>query len=213
MMQDEFHCLGRDNQRIEGVLTLPDPCIGLTILAHSSSRRLKPATDYVASVLREARLGTLCLDLSGTDQTHYRPACSDIALLAARLDAVAEHLRCDPRTSELPLGVLGTMQCAAAVLQLAADRKIFCAIVSRGCRADLTACPLLARVSAPTMMIVGDLDEAQLRVSRRAYAALRCEKRLEVIPGANQAFEEPGNMEVVARLARGWFLQHARMMG
>jgi putative phosphoribosyl transferase len=31
---------------------------------------------------------------------------------------------------------------------------------------------------------------------------------MEIVPGATHAFEEPGNQEVVARLARAWFLQH-----
>lgn len=210
MMQDEFHCLCRDDQRIEGTLSLPDPCFGLIILAYSSCRRLKPTTDYVASVLGDAGLGTLRIDLCGPNdtQSHQLTSDSDIALLAACLGTVVDRLRRDPRTRDLPLGVLGAMRCACAALELAADRHVFCAIVSRGCRADLTKRPLLARVSAPTMMIVGDLDETPLRVSRRAYAALRCEKRLEVIPGANQDFKEPGNTEVVARLARSWFLQH-----
>jgi putative phosphoribosyl transferase len=45
-------------------------------------------------------------------------------------------------------------------------------------------------------------------MSHTAFAALRCKKRLEVIPGATQTFEEAGNQEVVARLTRAWFLQH-----
>jgi hypothetical protein len=51
MRQDEFYCLCRDDQRIEGMLSLPDPCLGLLILAYSSCRCLKPVADWVASVL------------------------------------------------------------------------------------------------------------------------------------------------------------------
>ena len=45
MRQDEFHCLRRDDQRIEGRLSLPDPCLGLVILAYSSYRCLTPTID------------------------------------------------------------------------------------------------------------------------------------------------------------------------
>jgi len=37
---------------------------------------------------------------------------------------------------------------------------------------------------------------------------LRSEVKLEIIPGATHLFEEPGALEEVARLARGWFRQH-----
>ena len=34
------------------------------------------------------------------------------------------------------------------------------------------------------------------------------EVRLEIVPGASHLFEEAGALEVVADLARDWFLQH-----
>jgi hypothetical protein len=37
---------------------------------------------------------------------------------------------------------------------------------------------------------------------------MRCETRLEIIPGASHLFEEPGTLEEVARLARMWFEGH-----
>jgi hypothetical protein len=36
------------------------------------------------------------------------------------------------------------------------------------------------------------------------------ETRLEIVPGASHLFEEPGALEVVARLARDWFLRHLK---
>jgi len=93
-------------------------------------------------------------------------------------------------------------------LQLAAARRRdICAIVLRGGRPDLGS-QALAKVVAPTLLIVGSLDDGVIDANRTAYATLECKKRLEIIPGATQAFDEPGSLEVVARLARGWFLQH-----
>jgi putative phosphoribosyl transferase len=37
---------------------------------------------------------------------------------------------------------------------------------------------------------------------------LRCEKRLEVVPGATHLFEEPGALGSVAQLAARWFQTH-----
>jgi hypothetical protein len=40
---------------------------------------------------------------------------------------------------------------------------------------------------------------------------MRAEVKLEIIPGASHLFEEPGTLEVVARLARDWFARHLAM--
>ena len=46
-----------------------------------------------------------------------------------------------------------------------------------------------------------------MQLNQAAFERLRCEKSLEVVPGATHLFEEPGTLEVVAKLARDWFLQ------
>jgi hypothetical protein len=38
--------------------------------------------------------------------------------------------------------------------------------------------------------------------------ALRCEKRMVIVPGATHLFEEPGALEQVAALARDWLVEH-----
>jgi hypothetical protein len=45
-------------------------------------------------------------------------------------------------------------------------------------------------------------------MNRAAQAALTCENRLDVVPGASHLFEEPGAMDTVADLGRDWFLTH-----
>lgn len=81
------------------------------------------------------------------------------------------------------------------------------AVVSRGGRPDL-ADGALPHVKAPTLLIVGGEDDIVIELNRQAFAQLRCEKRLEIVPGATHLFEEPGALERVARLAREWFEQH-----
>jgi hypothetical protein len=63
----------------------------------------------------------------------------------------------------------------------------------------------LEHVAAPTLLIVGSEDREVIELNRQAYARLRCEKHLEIIPGATHLFEEPGTLETVARLAAAWF--------
>jgi len=54
----------------------------------------------------------------------------------------------------------------------------------------------------------GGLDGPVIGMNQRAAARLRCEHRLEIVPGATHLFEEPGKLETVARLARDWFRRH-----
>jgi putative phosphoribosyl transferase len=75
------------------------------------------------------------------------------------------------------------------------------AIVSRVGRPDLAGAAL-TRVQAPTLLIVGERDDQVVRLNREAFAQLRCEKRLLIVPGATHLFEEAGTLDEVARLAR-----------
>lgn len=199
-----------DQAELEGMLWLPDDHIGIILFAHGGNNRVRPPNDYVASVLRDARLGTLWLDFLTSEEAQSRRAHYDIALLAERLNAACDWLRQYRATRELPIGLFGAGNGAAAALELAAARgRAISAIVSRGGRPHLACQTTLGKISAPTLLIVGGLDDGVVEMNRVAYAALRCKKRLEIIPGATHSFEEPGNLEVVARLARGWFLQHS----
>jgi putative phosphoribosyl transferase len=45
-------------------------------------------------------------------------------------------------------------------------------------------------------------------MNRDAMRDLSAEVQLEIVPGATHLFEEPGALEVVAELARDWFLLH-----
>src|SRR6185436_13736139 len=81
------------------------------------------------------------------------------------------------------------------------------AVVSRGGRPDLAGDALPA-VSAPTLLLVGQLDSQVIALNRQAYERLRCEKELRIVPGASHLFEEPGALEQVAQLAAHWFAKH-----
>jgi pimeloyl-ACP methyl ester carboxylesterase len=58
------------------------------------------------------------------------------------------------------------------------------------------------------LLIVGSRDTVVLELNRKALAELPGEKKLEIVPDATHLFEEPGELEAVARLARNWFVFH-----
>jgi putative phosphoribosyl transferase len=195
---------------LEGNLSLPERARGIVLFAHGSgSSRHSPRNRYVAQVLNEAKLATLLVDLLTPDEeavdlrtAHLR---FDIGLLAGRLVGVTDWLTQYPDARELRIGYFGASTGAAAARVATAQRPdAVGAIVSRGGRPDLAG-PALARVRAPTLLIVGGNDFEIIELNRRALDLLRCEKQLEIVPGATHLFEEPGALEEVARLAREWF--------
>jgi pimeloyl-ACP methyl ester carboxylesterase len=80
-------------------------------------------------------------------------------------------------------------------------------VVSRGGRPDLAG-DALARVQAPTLLIVGGADFGVIELNEQALAQLRAPKALEIVPGASHLFPEEGSLEVVIELAARWFEQH-----
>jgi dienelactone hydrolase len=198
---------------LEGDLNIPPRAIGVVVFAHGSgSSRFSSRNRFVASVLEQAGLATLLMDLLTRDEevvdqltAHLR---FDIELLAERLVAATDWLTGQVDTSRLPIGYFGASTGAAAALVAAAERpEVVKAIVSRGGRPDLAG-PALSRVRAPTLLIVGSRDELVIELNRVALKELRSEKRLEIVPGATHLFEEPGTLEEVGRLARDWFVRY-----
>jgi pimeloyl-ACP methyl ester carboxylesterase len=198
---------------LNGELKIPEKSTGVVLFAHGSgSSRHSPRNQYVANVIRDAGVGTLLFDLltrrEGELDNYTREFRFDINLLARRLVAATKWLATQTETSQLRPGYFGASTGGGAALVAAAEMggKIG-AVVSRGGRPDLAG-PALPRVKAPTLLIVGGLDGPVIRMNEDAYAQLRCEKELKIVPGATHLFEEPGKLEEVARLAANWFLRH-----
>jgi putative phosphoribosyl transferase len=195
---------------LEGSLSRPAGTRGVVLFAHGSgSSRLSPRNRHVARLLNEAKLATLLVDLLTTDEeaADLRTARLrfDIGLLAERLVGATDWLTQQQDTRHLGVGYFGASTGAGAALVAAAERpQTVAAVVSRGGRPDLAG-PALARVRAPTLLIVGGKDFPVIGLNREALAQLRCEKRLVIVPGATHLFQEPGALDEVARLAREWF--------
>jgi len=194
---------------MEGMLKIPEHAKGIVLFAHGSgSSRHSPRNNVVATLLNEAGLATLLIDLLSLQEDAIYQTRFDIALLTERLGVVAEWLSKQAETEKLPLGLFGASTGAASALQLASQApKAIKAIVSRGGRPDL-ALPVLNKVIAPTLIIVGGNDFGVLELNEKAFERLNCEKKLEIVPRATHLFEEPGTLEEVSRLAKGWFLKY-----
>jgi putative phosphoribosyl transferase len=205
--------IAADAARLDGDLSVPAGAHGVVLFAHGSgSSRHSPRNRYVARVLQEAKLATLLMDLLTPEEERVDQRTAhlrfDIQLLADRLTIAVDWLAQQEKTRALPIGCFGASTGAAAALAAAANRpNLVRAVVSRGGRPDLAG-DLLRHVTAPTLLIVGGRDTPVIELNQHALAALQCEKKLVIVPGATHLFEEPGTLEEVARLARDWFELH-----
>jgi len=196
---------------LEGILTVPKGAKGLVIFAHGSgSSRLSPRNAFVAGELQKQKIATLLFDLlTGQEDSRYENRF-DIPLLADRLVAATEWAMRQPAAKGMRMGYFGASTGSAAALVAAAKMGAGVrAVVSRGGRPDL-AMPALPFVDAPVLLIVGGNDPEVIGLNEAAFAKLKCEKKIEIVPGATHLFEEPGALEEVARLAAAWFVQHLK---
>lgn len=198
---------------LQGDLALPTGARGLVVFAHGSgSSRKSRRNRFVARTLQERQLGTLLFDLlTRTEEMEDAVDAQlrfDIPLLTQRLVAVTDWVSAYKPTVGLRLGYFGASTGAAAALAAAAERpQRVAAVVSRGGRPDL-AHKALARVRAPTLLIVGGADLTVLELNRRAMQLISAPCQLRIVPDATHLFEEPGALAQVAAWAGDFFVQH-----
>jgi dienelactone hydrolase len=197
-------------QHLQGDLSVPGNAGGLVLFAHGSgSSRHSPRNQFVARVLEQRGLGTLLIDLLTPEEEAVDERTAqwrfDIGLLADRLVAIIDWLRRQPATARLPIGLFGASTGGGAALVAAALRpRNVAAVVSRGGRPDLAGAAL-ARVTAPTLLIVGSLDTPVITMNQEAMSHMRGDVALDIVPGATHLFEEPGTLKHVAELAAEFF--------
>jgi dienelactone hydrolase len=202
-----------DELELEGTLAFPEAATGLVLFAHGSgSSRHSPRNRHVAASFHERGLATLLFDLLTADEERIDEIDAtlrfDVEMLAERLVAATDSVVASGAFRGQPIGYFGGSTGAAAALIAAAQRpERIAAVVSRGGRPDLAAASL-AKVRAPTLMIVGGADTWVLQANRDAAAQMSAEHRVEVIAGATHLFEEPGALDQVAQLAGTWFVSH-----
>ncbi len=199
---------------LDGNLTIVDGATALVLFAHGSgSSRHSPRNQFVARTLNKARLATLLFDLLTPDEELIDVRTAElrfnIGLLAERLVHATRWAKQEQQTCDLRIGYFGSSTGGgAALVAAAALPQDVGAVVSRGGRPDLAG-EALPKVQAPTLLIVGGNDDIVIELNEQARDQMRCEVKLEIVPGATHLFEEPGALERVAQLASDWFSLHA----
>lgn len=165
-------CLEIDKVRLEADLTIPAGAVGLVIFAHGcgSTRHTYRNCD-VAAHLQTRGFGTLLFDLlsraEDAQECIERRRRHDITLLSRRLIAATEWIHSLPQARGLRLGFFGANTGATAALVAAAELPgLIEAVVARGGRPDHAGAATLARIAAPTLLLVGGWDDAVREANR-----------------------------------------------
>ncbi|KXS38337.1 MAG: Uncharacterized protein AWU55_1554 [Halomonadaceae bacterium T82-2] len=198
---------------LKGDLIVPEGATGIVVFAHGSgSSRFSTRNRQVAEYLASQGLATLLFDLLTPDENvideRTRELRFDIPLIGRRMTGAVDWVAQAEATRELAIGLFGASTGAAAALIAAAERpQAVKAVVSRGGRVDL-ADEALARVVAPTLLLVGGRDHPVINLNEQARERMTAPCELITVHGATHLFEEPGKLEEVQRLAGLWFLEH-----
>lgn len=192
--------------QLNGRLRIADDQKGLVIFSHGSgSSRLSSRNNYVAEFLQNDGFSSLLFDLLTEQEDRIYENRFDIDLLTERLINVTRWIQQHKELEGMPAGYFGASTGAASALCAAASlENEIKAIVSRGGRPDLSM-PVLHKIKAPTLLIVGANDDIVIELNNKAYNSLAGIKKMEIIKGATHLFSEPGKLEEVAELSSNWF--------
>lgn len=198
---------------IKGSLFGVEGATGIVLFAHGSgSSRYSVRNRQVASIVTDAGLSAILIDLLTEEEElvdlQTMELRFNIDLLSKRVIGATQWLLKNPDTHDLRIGYFGSSTGASAALVAAAMMgEAVKAIVSRGGRPDLAG-NSLAKVKAPTLLIVGGDDSVVIDLNQQAFLQLEAEKELAIIPGAGHLFEEPGKLAEVAAKATDWFKKY-----
>lgn len=190
-------------------LQIPELANSMVIFAYEyGGSRNHPRARHVARVMREYGLATLLCDLLTDEEEAEDEATGiyrhDVDFLAKRVIAVTKWVAKEPELKRMKLAYFGACSGGgAALIAVAMLPKKVKAVVSRGGRVDLAA-KWLPKVKCPVLLIVGDQDETDVKLSLEAIEQLNCEKELQVLPGASHLFGEPGTLEAMAHQSAKW---------
>jgi putative phosphoribosyl transferase len=193
---------------LRGDLVVPPGATGVVVLADGGATPLRcPVSRRVAAQLREAGLATVLLRLTDEHEGGGQ-VWSDLPRMSERLRQATEWLAERPETWHLRAGYLACGHAVGATLVAASQfGGRIGAIVLQDGRADLAG-PALPRITAPTLLVVGEEDDEAVDLNREALEWLRCDRRLHVVAGTQRVADEPAAAVEVARVVTDWFRRY-----
>ena len=194
---------------LKGTIVIPKNATGIVVFSNGNNLSIiGKRNSYTAKLIQKCNLGTIVFDLL-TEEEHLD--CQNkynIDLLVSRLIETTEWLIQNNATKNLPIGYFGSNIGAAAAMRAAAYfGKMIKAVVSRGGRPDMVI-ETLDQITAPTLLIVGEVDVPIISRNKLAFDQLQSVKEMSIIPKATQSLKEPDKLQEATELAITWFTRH-----
>lgn len=202
---------GGGRMRLSGELLLPAAGPGpwpVVVVAHGwGSSKASPRNRAVAEALRAVGIATLLFDFTGHGESQGTLEQSTFEHQVGDLRGALDVLAALDDVDGGRLGLAGASSGAGVALALAAeDRRVrVLALRSGNFEGAEAAGP---RVTAPTLLVVGEHD-APIRAANEALLArLGGPRRLEIVPGGDHLFQEPEALRRATALMTGWLVRH-----
>ncbi len=194
---------------VRAELTRPADAVALVLLVDGAgSGTTGMYAGQVADVLQSHHLATLRFDDRAAAPQLAHRRLNAVGQLSERVDRMVAWAVAHDELVGLNLGILGGPAGAEAAFSVAAQRPgDVAALVLYGAGSEWGV-ESLARVQAPTLLIVGSRDLDALIANRAALARVAQRRRLEIVPEASRHFDEPGALVTMAHLAGAWFETH-----
>jgi putative phosphoribosyl transferase len=193
---------------LKGDLMIPDGAnlTGAVVIAYASPRPRRNAFNLSAAAsLRDIGLATLLIDLLTIEEKTSASAPTSAELLAPRLGAVTQFLRCQSGAGRLAIGYVATGEASPAALLAAASLgDAIGAVVLAGARS--LRLPLRPEeVTAPVLLIVGG-TASELELGCATRDRLTCRSDVVMVPGATLTCKgDPRPRRLAIQLAVDWF--------
>jgi dienelactone hydrolase len=199
---------------ISGTLSVPELAWGAVLFAQGEGSSCECAYAHVlAESLHDLGLATLLVNLYSSAEEHVAKFTSkdrvDIGLMTDRLNVATDWVEQNFAEQHFKLGYVGAGAAAAAVLKAAAQRPDVAAVVS--CDGlPILAGKALAEVTAATLLVVGERDQAVVEWNFAAYERMAAAYRRElaVIPNASHPLEEHDAVKEASALIARWFMRY-----
>jgi putative phosphoribosyl transferase len=191
--------------RVRG-LQMPAPVRGLVLLVHRDcDSQQRSGQRFIADVLRANGLATLTVTLHPAEEQRAGLPLPGRVLIKHRLHAVFDWLATQAPARQTPVALLGVDDavcgCVAAVARYRSD--VLRSLILLDGRPYHVA-QLLARLSQPTLMVVGACDARSVNRHRAALRQMTAPSRLEVLALSTQPRAAPGAHQALAHVAMRW---------
>jgi alpha-beta hydrolase superfamily lysophospholipase len=193
-------------RRLAGELRLaagPDDRLAVAF-AHGRGSMVSQRNHVTAEALRARGISTLLFDFTGQGESEGAPEECTTAQQVDDLASAVAFLRASALAGGRGVGILAVNSTAPAALAVAARRPDVGALALKAGRVR-EADDVAARVTVPTLLVVGERDTRVLAENDRLLTRLGGPRCLAVIPGGDHLLEDPEPLALASACMAAWF--------